>query len=366
MLIILLNNRSIRLRNGINDLDESTDDPDSFSIPVLHLSPDDSKYGFDYRLKESNDYDEDELLNISNNQQHQNNQLVPEHKESNTETTTTVSAFHQYYSESEQQQQQGDLQPIADRTTTSRSSFVKSGSIRHHRSTPNLANLDDNDSTGEEKQIGENSPLIVTDLNEIRKMPITTSTNLINKNFPSNLELSTNNEHLLYSAGVGLNNLLNNQTSEQQQQHQFDDDIGCSFSGMCSGKLGSPAAANLSPSSSSSKNTNNNVNNQHSNKLHIINNNSSGTSANSSTGGSSLISNAVMVASAMGIAGANAGIGKRVITQRYKLIVEGDVHVCKLPHTRNVFSKILNSKLLRRWKAHRLVLTDTEIYSTTV
>lgn len=360
-----MNNRSIRLRNGINDLDESTDDPDSFSIPVLHLSPDDSKYGFDYRLKESNDYDEDELLSISNNQQHQNNQLVPEHKEPNTETTT-VSAFHQYYSESEQQQQQGDLQPIADRTTTSRSSFVKSGSIRHHRSTPNLANLDDNDSTGEEKQIGENSPLIVTDLNEIRKMPITTSTNLINKNFPSNLELSTNNEHLLYSAGVGLNNLLNNQTSEQQQQHQFDDDIGCSFSGMCSGKLGSPAAANLSPSSSSSKNTNNNVNNQHSNKLHIINNNSSGTSANSSTGGSSLISNAVMVASAMGIAGANAGIGKRVITQRYKLIVEGDVHVCKLPHTRNVFSKILNSKLLRRWKAHRLVLTDTEIYSTTV
>lgn len=364
MLIIILNNRSIRLRNGINDLDESTDDPDSFSIPVLHLSPDDSKYGFDYRLKESNDYDEDELLSISNNQQHhQNNQLVPEHKQPNTTETTTVSAFHQYYSESEQQQQ-GDLQPIADRTTTSRSSFVKSGSIRHHRSTPNLANLDD-DSTGEEKQIGENSPLIVADLNEIRKMPTTTSTNLINKNFPSNLELSTNNEHLLYSAGVGLNNLLNNQTSEQQQQHQFDDDIGCSFSGMCSGKLGSPAAAaaNLSPSSSS-KNTNNNVN--HSNKLHIINNNSSGTSANSSTGGSSLISNAVMVASAMGIAGANAGIGKRVITQRYKLIVEGDVHVCKLPHTRNVFSKILNSKLLRRWKAHRLVLTDTEIYSTTV
>ena len=52
--------------------------------------------------------------------------------------------------------------------------------------------------------------------------------------------------------------------------------------------------------------------------------------------------------------------------QRFKLLTEGDVHVCKLAHSRNVISKILSSKLLRRWKAHRLVLADTEIYSTTV
>lgn len=51
---------------------------------------------------------------------------------------------------------------------------------------------------------------------------------------------------------------------------------------------------------------------------------------------------------------------------RFKLIVEGDVNVCKLPNSRNYISKILNSKLLRRWKTHRLVLTDTEIFSSTV
>ena len=53
-------------------------------------------------------------------------------------------------------------------------------------------------------------------------------------------------------------------------------------------------------------------------------------------------------------------------TQRYKMLLEGDVQVCKLPYSRNVISKILNSKLLRRWKTHRLILTDTDIYSTTV
>lgn len=52
--------------------------------------------------------------------------------------------------------------------------------------------------------------------------------------------------------------------------------------------------------------------------------------------------------------------------QRYKLINEGDVHLCKLAHSRNVFSKILSSKLLRRWKAHHIILKDTGIYSTTV
>jgi hypothetical protein len=52
--------------------------------------------------------------------------------------------------------------------------------------------------------------------------------------------------------------------------------------------------------------------------------------------------------------------------QRYKLLAEGEVNVCKLPNTKNVISKILNSKLLRRWKSHHIILTDTELYSTTV
>jgi hypothetical protein len=52
--------------------------------------------------------------------------------------------------------------------------------------------------------------------------------------------------------------------------------------------------------------------------------------------------------------------------QRYKLIVEGDIHICKLPNSRNVISKILNSKILRRWKSHRVLLTDNEIYSANV
>ncbi len=62
----------------------------------------------------------------------------------------------------------------------------------------------------------------------------------------------------------------------------------------------------------------------------------------------------------------STGSGVKKSTQRYKMLLEGDVQVCKLPYSRNVIGKILNSKLLRRWKNHRLVLTDTEIYSTTV
>lgn len=53
-------------------------------------------------------------------------------------------------------------------------------------------------------------------------------------------------------------------------------------------------------------------------------------------------------------------------SQKFKMLLEGDVQVCKLPYSRNVISKILNSKLLRRWKTHRLILTESDIYSTTV
>ena len=52
--------------------------------------------------------------------------------------------------------------------------------------------------------------------------------------------------------------------------------------------------------------------------------------------------------------------------QRFNLLHEGDVCVCKLPHSRNLISKILNLRLLRRWKQHKIVLEETEIKSTTV
>lgn len=51
---------------------------------------------------------------------------------------------------------------------------------------------------------------------------------------------------------------------------------------------------------------------------------------------------------------------------RYKLVHEGDIQVCRLNHTRTIVSKIMNSKYLRRWESHRLLLGPTEITSQTV
>lgn len=50
---------------------------------------------------------------------------------------------------------------------------------------------------------------------------------------------------------------------------------------------------------------------------------------------------------------------------RCKLIHEGDIQVCRLNHTRTIISKIMNSKYLRRWEAHRIILGASEIISTT-
>ncbi|XP_076321319.1 C-Maf-inducing protein-like isoform X3 [Tachypleus tridentatus] len=50
---------------------------------------------------------------------------------------------------------------------------------------------------------------------------------------------------------------------------------------------------------------------------------------------------------------------------RFKLLHEGEFHVCRLNHTRTVISKILSSKFLRRWENHRLILSDNEIRSKT-
>lgn len=298
-------------------MNESSDDPDAFSVPVLHLSPD-----MDYGLKESNDYDDDDYQQAKT-QPISVNQIVPEIiTESPAESATSPqspAAAHShrlYYHRPSITAIDDELKIIEDEklqhaselitSPSSRSSFVKKGSVRHHRSTPNLANMDDESPV----QPTDHSALIITsaDLNEIK-----TTTSTLNKNFPSNLELTTNNEHLYDGYGF-----LNNQTSSADVVESND----------------------------------------LSSRLQMINNNS-----NSFVG-------SAMIAAVMGLNGSgpcSVQSGKqRVITQRYKLLVEGDVHVCKLPHSRNVLSKILNSKLLRRWKAHRLVLTETEILSTTV
>lgn len=51
---------------------------------------------------------------------------------------------------------------------------------------------------------------------------------------------------------------------------------------------------------------------------------------------------------------------------RFKLINEGYIQICRLNHTRTIVSKIMNSKYLRRWESHRIVLDKNEIRSCTV
>ena len=51
---------------------------------------------------------------------------------------------------------------------------------------------------------------------------------------------------------------------------------------------------------------------------------------------------------------------------KFKLIHEGDIQLCRLNHTRTIVSKIMNSKYLRRWESHHIVLGDSEISSSTV
>ena len=54
------------------------------------------------------------------------------------------------------------------------------------------------------------------------------------------------------------------------------------------------------------------------------------------------------------------------VNQRYKLINEGDIQICRLNHTRTIVSKIMNSKYLRRWESHRIVLGQNDIASSMV
>ncbi|XP_042894636.1 C-Maf-inducing protein [Parasteatoda tepidariorum] len=48
---------------------------------------------------------------------------------------------------------------------------------------------------------------------------------------------------------------------------------------------------------------------------------------------------------------------------RFKLIYEGQVHLCRLNHTRTVISKLLSSRFLRRWETHHLILEDSYMTS---
>lgn len=155
-------------------LDESTDDPDSFSIPVLHLSPTDE--GVDYRLKESNDYDDEDEHNHHHQQQHQYaspNQIVPELISTvpapcgMSQTVPSWSPIYMSKNTKQIEEVSRSDEPqmstkLIDRSST-RSSFVRNGSVRHHRSTPNLANLEDESPTQNQSPV-----LIMNDLNDIK------------------------------------------------------------------------------------------------------------------------------------------------------------------------------------------------------
>lgn len=56
----------------------------------------------------------------------------------------------------------------------------------------------------------------------------------------------------------------------------------------------------------------------------------------------------------------------RRIQQRYKLVIDGLVHVCRVPHAKNIIEKIRFSRFLRRWEEHYIQLAQNEILSQTV
>lgn len=52
--------------------------------------------------------------------------------------------------------------------------------------------------------------------------------------------------------------------------------------------------------------------------------------------------------------------------QKFKLLSDGDVQVCRVKHGKNLVDKVIGSKLLRRWETHHLYLNDACISSKTV
>ncbi|CAF3664940.1 unnamed protein product [Rotaria sp. Silwood1] len=58
-------------------------------------------------------------------------------------------------------------------------------------------------------------------------------------------------------------------------------------------------------------------------------------------------------------------IDGRPIQQRYKLLTDGIMQVCRVPHARNIIEKIRFSRFLRRWEDHHLTLEHNDISSNT-
>jgi len=56
----------------------------------------------------------------------------------------------------------------------------------------------------------------------------------------------------------------------------------------------------------------------------------------------------------------------RRIQQRYKLLTDGVVQVCRVPHAKNIIEKIRFSRFLRRWEDHHINLEQSQLISTTV
>ncbi len=54
------------------------------------------------------------------------------------------------------------------------------------------------------------------------------------------------------------------------------------------------------------------------------------------------------------------------VQQRYKLLTDGLVQVCRVPHAKNIIEKIRFSRFLRRWEDHHIHLVHNEILSKTV
>ena len=59
-------------------------------------------------------------------------------------------------------------------------------------------------------------------------------------------------------------------------------------------------------------------------------------------------------------------VNARRVQQRYKLLVDGLVQVCRVPHAKNIIEKIRFSRFLRRWEEHHIQLEQNEISSETV
>jgi hypothetical protein len=59
-------------------------------------------------------------------------------------------------------------------------------------------------------------------------------------------------------------------------------------------------------------------------------------------------------------------VNGRRIQQRYKLLTDGVVQICRVPHAKNIIEKIRFSRFLRRWEEHYINLEQSQITSDIV